>query len=535
MADDSLTYRWATPDDQGQGYSDPNAPGAPESVSPSMPSGYVNPNFWGAVGRGAAALGGDISDLAQGLWGMVKTPGEFAEGQYQPGTPEAESAARNFALTFGLPGGAPEESLSAGMRVRGRPRSLGGRRVAPIDEPLPELDTPPPAPGGNRPPASVKRVSPSEGGTLQPGGALYTQYAEKYPEVGPPVEAIDPKTKKPYLAKQLTPEAEAFEAERKRITADMAKRGYTPYFDPAQRYHVDPSNYPPNIDTTQITPVKQATIDAHMAKIGSPEARANLQAAYARGQAMPGTADWYAMGQLENEFIKALGPVAGRQAFRDRFATSMAATTGGADPMGNLLMSSYGNYLRYHGLPYPTAAYEMPFPIGGRYASGNMAQHQKIFDQGGFPALGAANPKRHNFAMDFMGSPTAATMDEQMVSGMTPGVKVPPSNTYGLYEGVLADEASKVGVPPPNFQDVAWAGFKQAKTPGYTRGQPMIDVINESIERTHRLTGMPREEILRRGVINGEIPLYAAGDISSAIASSMAQTQQSGDQEGAGP
>jgi hypothetical protein len=36
----------------------------------------------------------------------------------------------------------------------------------------------------------------------------------------------------------------------------------------------------------------------------------------------------------------------------------------------------------------------------------------------------------------------------------------------------------------------------------------MIDVVNESIERTHRLTGMPREEIVRRGIVNSEIPMY---------------------------
>jgi hypothetical protein len=36
----------------------------------------------------------------------------------------------------------------------------------------------------------------------------------------------------------------------------------------------------------------------------------------------------------------------------------------------------------------------------------------------------------------------------------------------------------------------------------------MIEDINESIERTHRLTGMPREEIVRRGLVRKEIPMY---------------------------
>ena len=43
------------------------------------------------------------------------------------------------------------------------------------------------------------------------------------------------------------------------------------------------------------------------------------------------------------------------------------------------------------------------------------------------------------------------------------------------------------------------------------RGKPMISHINRSIETTHRLTGMPREEIVRRGLVRSEIPLYGVG------------------------
>jgi len=37
----------------------------------------------------------------------------------------------------------------------------------------------------------------------------------------------------------------------------------------------------------------------------------------------------------------------------------------------------------------------------------------------------------------------------------------------------------------------------------------MISDINEAIERTHRLTGMPKEEIVRRGFVRSEIPIYS--------------------------
>jgi len=42
-------------------------------------------------------------------------------------------------------------------------------------------------------------------------------------------------------------------------------------------------------------------------------------------------------------------------------------------------------------------------------------------------------------------------------------------------------------------------------------GKSMISHVNDTIERTHRLTGMPREEIVRRGLVRAEIPLYGLG------------------------
>ena len=42
----------------------------------------------------------------------------------------------------------------------------------------------------------------------------------------------------------------------------------------------------------------------------------------------------------------------------------------------------------------------------------------------------------------------------------------------------------------------------------------MINHINDSIERTHRLTGMSRDEIVRRGLVRGEIPLYGFGGLA---------------------
>jgi hypothetical protein len=183
----------------------------------------------------------------------------------------------------------------------------------------------------------------------------------------------------------------------------------------------------------------------------------------------------------------------------------MAATTGGASPGDNLMMAHYGNYLKARGEAMPDAAYKFPFPIGGRYVTGNMAQFGKmIMDKEG---VTAATPKRYNFSGNFYGN-KGATLDEQMSGLWDPKMTMPTPGTYGHYESALHELAKKAGVDPRYFQEVAWAGAKKAKEPGY-KPKPMIAHVNEAIERTHRITGMPRDEIVRRGLVRSEIPLYS--------------------------
>ena len=185
-------------------------------------------------------------------------------------------------------------------------------------------------------------------------------------------------------------------------------------------------------------------------------------------------------------------------------------------------MAAYGNFLRNQGMSPPSAAYEMPYPIGGRYVTGNMAMYDKVINQG--KGLTAADtPKRFNFSANFLGDRSRATIDEQMTRGMTSGGKplnAPPDGAYGIMEAIVAEEAAKRGVQPANFQDVSWAGFK-----GY-EGKPMITEINEMIERTSRLTGQTPEEVLR-GFIRGNMPMY--GLLGATTAGMVAR---SGDDEG---
>jgi hypothetical protein len=66
-------------------------------------------------------------------------------------------------------------------------------------------------------------------------------------------------------------------------------------------------------------------------------------------------------------------------------------------------------------------------------------------------------------------------------------------------------------VPPQNYQDVAWAGSKNLNDPKRTEGKPMTSHVSDAIERTHRLTGMPEDEIVRRGLILKDDQAYRTG------------------------
>ena len=342
--------------------------------------------------------------------------------------------------------------------------------------------------------------------------------AADYPDTAPPVLAKDPKTGKEFLQKQNSAEAQDVEKVRKAAQKDIDQGRYTPYFDVSQRSYADASKYPLQGRTvTDALPKKQATIDKYTAEFDTPEARERLTAAFKEGFKDPLARDWYAMGQLEAEFIKEYGPQRGRQLFKESFADAMAATTGGADPTANLLMAHYGNFLRQRGTPQPSAAYDFPYPIGGRFASGNMAMYDKVINQGAGLAA-TKTPKRFDFSANFLGHRDRATIDEQMSGGFKPGLLVPPGDSYGVFEKVVHDLAREQNVMPANFQDVAWKGLKGVP------GKPMIQHVNEAIERTARVTGKTPEDVVRDSLVRRTHPLYgvaAAGIGGGALAAAL--------------
>lgn len=355
-----------------------------------------------------------------------------------------------------------------------------------------------------------------------------------YPPVPEPEHKVDPKSGKEYLGKGTSEETTDFLKRRRIAQKDIDAGNYEPYFNPHERY--DATGYDPAADTTQYArPKKEATVQKWREQVQTDDARQRLQAAFDAGVQSGGHDRWYQVGQLQKAFIDELGPEEGAKRFDEFFAQAMAATTGGADPTSNLMMAHFGNYRRAQGLQADVPAYEMPVPIGGRYASGNMAMYERALGADGTGLDPSGHPKRHNFAANFRGDRNLVTVDEQMTGLITPELKAPPNNSYFAYEELIRETAEKNGVDPREFQEVAWGGKKWTDTGGKYQGKAMIEHVNEAIERTSRLTGMTPDEVVK-GMIHGNrmlgnartdlLTLLGGGAAAAAVGANLLDTEE---------
>jgi|TARA_R110000822_G_scaffold96438_2_gene219509 hypothetical protein len=402
----------------------------------------------------------------------------------------------------GLLGKAPAGALASGLARRAQNdinnASSGGRysppRGVPSDgAPQPLLPYPP-----TRPPEW--QFDPKKGSEIdeRPGYAASIIHGER---------AGERKRVGDYLAKVNSPEALQIKKQVEAAQRDIDAGNYVPMFDVSKRTDVDASTYKSGEPTQKVAWAKQPkTQQAHRAR-ATANGTERLEGAFKEGLKIPDANNWYYMGQLENTFIKRLGAKEGRARFRAKFAGPMAATTGGATPKENLRTAMYGNFLRENNIPYPKNAYDMPFPAGGRYISGNIRQHQKLM---GGPLSSEKNPKRHNFEGNFLGQKEWATVDEQMSGLFDPKLKNPQGDSYGAYEEVIIKLAKKYDVSPREFQEVAWAGAKKTKEgKRYSGSKPMIQEVNEAIERTARVTGLTPKEILEKGIMDSKMPIFS--------------------------
>jgi hypothetical protein len=340
---------------------------------------------------------------------------------------------------------------------------------------------------------------------------LGAELANRYPMPGPPEMKIDKKKGTTYPGKKQSPEEQQLWAARKLAQKDIDAGDYTPYYDVEKRFHTDPSQFP-GVGDTQVSaqPAKQATREQYAAQWDTPEVRARLEEAYLKGAKDPKADRWYGMGQLVDDFNKELGPQAGPQAFRQNFSHPMAATTAMSSPEMNLMQSAYGNYLRNKGTGLPEASHQIPSPVTGPSTLGNLQMYDKVVMQGqGLDP--AVQPKRHNFAANFEGYVDPSTIDTRMMGGVDPTGKniAPPGMTYGTIEKIAQDIGRKHGDTGADSQAKMWVGLGDEPT------KPMIQVVNEAIERTHRITGKPKADIVRDSLVKGTHPLYQAAGVAA--------------------
>ena len=373
----------------------------------------------------------------------------------------------------------------------------------------------------------------SGGRTVPPGGVSseVPQPLPTYPQAGKYETKTNPAGKE-YPSKVHTPEEAAIAKQVGAAQRDIQAGNYTPYFDVGKRTDVDVANYPgTGAQTTleEARPKIAKSIETYKSIIKDPEIRKALQKAFDDGALINNSENWYFVGQLEKEFIEALGEKAGRAAFLEKFVKPMAATTAKATPTSNFRMAMYGNYIKENNLQFPDASYDVPYPVGGFGVIGNLKQHKALVPGEFFSAK--QNPKRHNFARNYLGDKSVSTIDAQMTEVMSGGkLQQPKGPSYANYERAIGEQSKKIGVEPRFFQEVAWAGAKQAKEgKKYPGSQPMIEIINQSIERTSRITGLSPKEVVRLGIIESKIPMYALAGVGVAGAmGSPSLSQQDG-------
>jgi hypothetical protein len=383
--------------------------------------------------------------------------------------------------------------------------------------------------------ASDRALTPTGRTELTPDGrqapvfeGVMPELATRYPFTGPPTIKFDPETGQFYWAKAYIPEEERLQAHRIAIQKDIDAGNITPEFDPAKRYPADRTQYPLIEDTRNIRAVTASTQAKHDAIARSPAATQRLDDTFQKGLEQRENARNFAdIGQFEDACIRELGPEQGRKRFK-QIADSIAVTSAGADPEANLLMAHFANYLSVMGKNMPTAAYDIPYPVGSRWGMPNMEQYKKmLMGSSSMQPTGItlANPKRYDYAnallghtdrapwpsngdptpghLDFDGGPP---IDEQRFRLMDPTRSAPPPGTYGHYKAAVVDRAAAHGVSPTFFGDMLYAGARDHLV------KPMIQYINEMLERTHRVTGVPRDRVLR-GLIRSNMPMFGIGGI----------------------
>jgi hypothetical protein len=358
---------------------------------------------------------------------------------------------------------------------------------------------------------AIKNLDPKEMGRI---------LRERYPAIGEPVLMVEgPKS---YLSRGPTHEALWLQMALKEAQKDINLGKYQPYFDVSKRSYVDPSNYPVEGSTKMSRPVMDKTHEAWVKKYNTPETRQLMEEAYAFGKKLKNSEHWYALKQLEDEFIDELGPELGRKAFKKEM-DAFAAVTGGMDPTSNLRLSHYARLLALHGEPLPTSMTEIPYPITpGKFGLRTNAMRFNDMEFNNRPLSPIKDPKRTNFRNNTLGYGDDLTIDDQMTK-LYPNIKGNSPEDYAAAEEVMRDFLKSKGESIlSSGQGILWFGVKRPE-----EAKPLIQIVNEAIERTSRITGLSPREVVRRHLIRKEGPLYGIGAASALDAPYNGEDNQS--------
>ena len=280
--------------------------------------------------------------------------------------------------------------------------------------------------------------------------------AEQYPMAGASGVKVDRKSGKEFTSKLWTPEEQMI-AERRDVANRNIKSGnWEPYYNIEQRKMVSPEGYPgyrPTLEQRGAdTKSGREALRLRLEDIQGAEG--NILKAYQRGEREPGAYGFYQMKQWEDEYIKEFGLEEGRRRFQRAFAESMAGTTSGNTPEMNFIVGERAKWMAEHGIPFPPrgegANPTIPYPASGASKGvNNYLEWLKQVHQGGGVEGGGidwmTNPKKYNFAYNFMGS-GGPTIDKQMMELISQSKKeMPPTGGYGVYEQPVHNVAQQVG------------------------------------------------------------------------------------------
>jgi hypothetical protein len=305
---------------------------------------------------------------------------------------------------------------------------------------------------------------------------------------------------------------EKFAKDRRAIQRDLDNNGYDPAFDPALRAEVDPRNYPSKVDLSQTMPKRPQTAERIREFYRTNGALDRILEAYGHGKELPSASNWSAIKQIEDQFVAEYGLQEGRDRFLKEFVRPIAATTAGNSPTQNLLFGHYVAFKQKANERLPQNSAELPYPIGGQFARNNLRIAQRNIDNGNM-GFDAANPKRYSFERAMLGDRNAWVIDSRISRAIDPDSTAP--EYYALAAELMEEARKRVGAKDAReFNDAVWAGLDRmlhGKMGHNSRHRTLIDEVNDAIERTHRLDGIPREDVIRRIIVRKEGPLYGIG------------------------